>query len=369
MGTVGDTWVRVAAGIAAAAVALLAGLAAAGTFDGTVDDFGIAAGTRTLTVVGLVAAAVGVVAYAVVEWLQTRRIDSIARQFGTRTIVLMPFAIAINIVLGQTVASALKLPIYFDSVGTILVGVLAGPIAGAATGVLSDLAWTFLLGATPLGSPYAWPFALVAAEIGFVAGLVGQTGLLRSRPATPLPTLLAGLTAAVAILGGIVVFVVLPFYQTLCADPVAGSESAFCSPVLVGEIENPLFFLIGMVVVGLLALAAVGFVVRLAIDRDLGAVFTLVTGVVCGVISALIATPIAALVFGGVTGGGPDLLVLAFVQAGSDLQTAVAQQALLSDPIDKAVTYLLVFFLLASTSRRVIARFPQGPKVIRAAEG
>ena len=52
-------------------------------------------------------------------------------QFSTRVIALMPVAIAINIVLGYTVQSVLKLPIYLDSIGTILVGVLAGPIAGA----------------------------------------------------------------------------------------------------------------------------------------------------------------------------------------------------------------------------------------------
>ncbi len=51
-------------------------------------------------------------------------------QFGTRVIMLIPIAIAINIVLGQTVAAVLKLPIYLDSIGTILVGVLAGPIPG-----------------------------------------------------------------------------------------------------------------------------------------------------------------------------------------------------------------------------------------------
>ena len=40
--------------------------------------------------------------------------------------MLIPIAIAINIILGQTVAAALKVPIYLDSIGTILVGVLAG---------------------------------------------------------------------------------------------------------------------------------------------------------------------------------------------------------------------------------------------------
>ncbi len=361
------TWVRIGVGVAAAAAVLLVGLALGGSFDATLDEDGIAAGARTITVIALVAVALGVAGYAIVEWLQTRRIESIARQLGTRTLVLMPFAIAIDIVLGQTVGAALRLPIYLDSVGTILVGVLCGPIAGAATGVLANLAWTFLLAGTPFGSAYAWPFAVVAAEIGFVAGLVGQAGLMRSRPRTPTPQLLAGVAGAIILLGGVAGLIVLPFYRMLCGDP-ASSDSALCAPGLIPDNESPLFFLIGLVTVVLVVVGVVGFVLRLAKDRDLGAVFALVAGAVCGVISALIAAPIATLVFGGVTGGGTDLLVLAFLQAGSDLQTAVVQQALLSDSIDKAITYVLVFVVLAAASRRAIARFPQGPKVIAAAE-
>ena len=57
----------------------------------------------------------------------------ISGQFTTRVIVLMPVAIAINIVLGYIIQTVLKLPIYMDSIGTIFVGVLAGPLAGLAT--------------------------------------------------------------------------------------------------------------------------------------------------------------------------------------------------------------------------------------------
>ena len=90
--------------------------------------------------------------------------DWIARQFDTRTIVLMPIAIAINIILGQTVAAALKLPIYLDSIGTILVGALAGPIPGMLTGLLANLIWQYVLPA-PFHSDFAGPYAVVAAEI------------------------------------------------------------------------------------------------------------------------------------------------------------------------------------------------------------
>ena len=84
-----------------------------------------------------------------------------------------------------------------------------------------------------------------------------------------------------------------------------------------------------------------------------------------GIVSAIISAPISAVVFGGVTGSGTDLLVAAFQQAGSDLQTAVLQQGLLSDPIDKTLTFFVVF---ASCCRRCRGgsspRFPQGEKAV-----
>ncbi len=102
-------------------------------------------------------------------------------QFSTRVITLMPVAIAINIVLGVTVQQVLKLPIYLDSIGTILVGVLAGPIAGALTGILSNLIWQYAPG---IGGGTIGPFAIVAGVIGVLAGLWGQLGVYKSRPAS-----------------------------------------------------------------------------------------------------------------------------------------------------------------------------------------
>src|ERR1043166_5464124 len=122
---------------------------------------------------------------------EQRPMDWLSRQFSTRVIVLMPVAIAINIVLGYTVQTVLKLPIYLDSIGTILVGVLAGPIAGALTGILSNLIWQYAPG---IGGGTIGPFAVTAGVIGLLAGLWGRLGVYRSRPASgthPLPAALA----------------------------------------------------------------------------------------------------------------------------------------------------------------------------------
>ena len=98
---------RALAGIIAFFVALGVGLAIAGPLDLTPDEnTGLVAAGNTLILVFGVALLIGFVAYAATEYAQTRRFESISRQFDTRTIVLIPIAIAINIILGQTVAAA-----------------------------------------------------------------------------------------------------------------------------------------------------------------------------------------------------------------------------------------------------------------------
>ena len=104
----------------------------------------------------------------------------VAGQFTTRVIVLMPVAIAINIVLGYTVQSVLKLPIYLDSIGTILVGVLAGPLPAPLTGILTNLIWQYAPGIGS-GSTRSGRSPITAGVIGLLAGLWGQLGLFRPR--------------------------------------------------------------------------------------------------------------------------------------------------------------------------------------------
>jgi len=95
-------------------------------------------------------------------------------QFSTTTLVLMAVAIPINIAVGYIVQNVLKLPIYLDSIGTVIVGVLAGPLAGAATGILANLIWGFTIGPNTIA-----PFAITAGVIGFLAGVFGARGWFR----------------------------------------------------------------------------------------------------------------------------------------------------------------------------------------------
>jgi len=93
--------------------------------------------------------------------------------FNAMTLVLIPVAVSINIVLGQIVV-LLKLPIYLDSVGTILVGVLCGPWAGALTGALSTFIWGITVDSNTL--PW-WP---VATIIGYITGSMAGRGFFIS---------------------------------------------------------------------------------------------------------------------------------------------------------------------------------------------
>ena len=325
------------------------GVAVIGNFSG--DD---ANGSWALvTAIGVLAA---LVAYALVEFAQTRKLSSIAAQFDTRTIVLIPFAIAINIILGQAVASALKVPIYLYSVGTILVGALAGPIAGAVTGFLANTLWTYVV-PPPFHSDFAAPFAIVAAVIGLMAGAFGRFGWLRPRLNRSYTQLFVGAVVTLAVIGGMSYLAYLG-YTAIIGE--AGLEVAS---------ENGLFVALGWLALALVALTGVGLVALLFVRRDLTAAYVVVAGLMTGIIAALISAPISANLFGGVTGAGTDFLVAAFRQAGVDVGAATTGQGLISDPIDKITTFFVVYIVLSAMARGAIARFPQGERLIEGTPG
>lgn len=90
-------------------------------------------------------------------------------QFSMMVILLIPIAIAINVV-GGTLGSALHLPVDLDMIGVILIGFLAGPIPACITGVLTNLI-------NGIFDPTWIPYAFVAFFIGIVSGLLGKYGM------------------------------------------------------------------------------------------------------------------------------------------------------------------------------------------------
>ena len=184
------------------------------------------------------------------------------RGFNTLTLALIPVAIAINIAIGQIIV-LLKLPIYLDSIGTVLVGMLAGPLAGLITGGLTNLIW----GLSGLNPAYT-PFFYVAAVIGLLAGVFTRIGWARK-----------------------------------------------------------------------ILMWALG-------------------GLITGVVAAVLSAPTSAVVYGGVTGAGTDLIVAALRASGANILQATFGQGIVSDPIDKLVTFLVVFLIVLALPLRLRVRFP-----------
>ena len=107
-----------------------------------------------------------------------------------RDLVVIRLGVAVNLVIGQ-VAAALLLPVFLDTIGTVLVAALVGPRAAIVAGLISQVLNAVLSG------NFTWlPFAAVQIVIALYAALAARLGAFR-RLATALPAGLGlGLVAA-----------------------------------------------------------------------------------------------------------------------------------------------------------------------------
>jgi hypothetical protein len=253
--------------------------------------------------------------------------ESMKKDFTTRTLVLIPVAIAINIAVG-TLVVILKLPVYLDSIGTVLVGAIAGPWAGALTGALANLIWG-------LFTPNIAPFFYVAAVIGLMAGFFGRRGVFKNESPRWLSVVI-----------GMVFFFTLAFFLTafLNRQTDATGYTTYPTP---GE---------------LLSRYSIIFVLAILIGALIG-YFLLqqggyagLAGLATGIVAAIISAPTAAYVFGGVTGAGTDLLVAAFRASGANILSSVMAQGAVSDPFDKMTSFMVVWLILRALPARFRAQ-------------
>lgn len=293
--------------------------------------------------------------------------DKAKSEFTTRTLVLIPIAIAINIAIGELVVR-LKLPVYLDSIGTVLVGALAGPWAGMVTGALANLIWGFI-------TPAAAPFFYVAAVIGLIAGLAGRRGAFEKESPRWLST----------IIGGVFFFALSLFVMAFLFQVrgIPGDYETMLAPTnpdyASGEVirwdpagEQPFLFpsdpgytdggVILASAADLIAFQPVVFIIAALIGVAIGyfllnkAGYAGLWGIVTGIVAAIISAPTAAYVFYGVTGAGTDLLVAAFRASGAPLLASVLAQGSVSDPFDKMVSYMVVWLILGNLPARFKTR-------------
>jgi energy-coupling factor transport system substrate-specific component len=193
-------------------------------------------------------------------------IESIKKDFNTMVWVLIPVAIAINVVIGQIVVF-LRLPVYLDSIGTVLVAVLAGPWAGALTGTLSNIIWGLII------DPNAFPWFPVALFIGFVSGWCAIWGLFKN------------------------------WWKVA------------------------------------------------------------ITGFLVAITAAVVSTPIAVYLYGGITASGSSFITAYLLETGRGVFNAVFSTNFLVEPVDKIATTMLAFAIIKGLSQRYIARFPRSENV------
>jgi energy-coupling factor transport system substrate-specific component len=172
-------------------------------------------------------------------------------------VTLIPVGIGVNII-GGILAQTLKLPIFLDSIVTMLAAVILGPWLGALTGLLSNLLQGLFT------DPVNIPFGIVNAVIGLVVGF-------------------------------------------------------------------------------------------LALKRGFQDYVTpLIAGVILSVLAPAIGTPIAVYLFGGVVGGGIDLLYSVLLKAGNEIFASAFLARVPANLVDKLISAYLIM--------AIVRKLPAGMK-------
>lgn len=199
------------------------------------------------------------------EIQQDSILGRIRSDFTTEAWVLIPVGVGINIVVGSIVQT-LRLPLFLDTIGTMLVAILAGPWVAVVAGALTNVILGFTVG------PQLIPFALVNIGIALVVGFLAQRGWFR-------------------------------------------------------------------------------------IDEFIEYWRLIAAGIILGFVNTFIATPIAVILFGGLTGSGQDIITTIFLAAGFPIWTSVFISSLLvGGLVDKTASIIIAYFVANSVPNRYLPK-------------
>lgn len=128
--------------------------------------------------------------------------EKVKQKVSTKALTLIALGITMNMV-GGFLALQLKLPIYLDAIGTLMVASLLGPKYAMLTGIGSNLIGGFTT------DPYALYFIPAQMVTGLVAGVIYEKGMLKGKRLPlgtfilTLPTSLISASIAAYVFGGI----------------------------------------------------------------------------------------------------------------------------------------------------------------------
>jgi energy-coupling factor transport system substrate-specific component len=146
------------------------------------------------------------------------------------SILIIPIAIAVNFV-GGSLALALKLPLYLDSIGTFLVAMLAGPLVGAIAGFLSLL----FVSTT---DPTSLPWAVLATMVGFLVGWLARLGMFTRLWRAGLSTILIIITSVTMVVT--IRLVVFGGFTTSGSSVIAAALTTAGVPMIPAQVVSSL---------------------------------------------------------------------------------------------------------------------------------
>jgi energy-coupling factor transport system substrate-specific component len=135
--------------------------------------------------------------------------------FGRLTLFLIPIGIAINFIGGQ-IAILLRLPLYLDAIGTIVVGAICGVWPGVIVGLVSNVL-------NSISSPITLFYAVLNILFGISAAWLSKRGVFKSFWKTLVSALLFALIGGG--LGSLMTWALYGF------DFGTGVSSAFAIPL------------------------------------------------------------------------------------------------------------------------------------------
>ncbi len=159
------------------------------------------------------------------------------KQISVFKICLLALAVCINLIGGQ-LALTFRLPIYLDSIGTMLIGALCGPVYGMLPNLLSGL----IFGMTT--DIYSLYFAPVGMIVGLMSGLVWKKKssargwpFLAALAITVPGTLLSSVICAV-LFGGITSSGSTILVQLLAKTPLGMTASVFIVQIVTDYLDR-----------------------------------------------------------------------------------------------------------------------------------
>ena len=230
--------------------------------------------------------------------------------------------------------------------------VLAGGLLVAAT-------WLYLV----LVRPTSWESVAGSTEAlitlgGDVGGagflLAGTVPVLPARTIAIIPVALVLNIVVGEIIGSIGVPLYLDAVGTILvaalAGPIAGLATGTLSSVVWGRLINPAALPFAAVS------AATGYLSGWAISHGAFKKWwrVVASGAVIGIISGMLAAPVAAFVYGGTAGLGTGAVVSLFRELGNSLLASVTLQSFISDPLDKIIVFLIVWATVKALPKRTL---------------